>query len=127
MLTYHLIDTFLKTILLLRLRSFLLVYRFVVSVEGIVILGMSIFFVSVCFRIDGIFRLFRLGLGGSFGLLAKEAFTKKIEVVVLIDGLGVGRGIFIRTHLRFHRSFNRCAALIEIGRASCRERVCQYV
>src|SRR3546814_10788945 len=47
MLTYHLIDTFLKTILLLRLRSFLLVYRFVVSVEGIVILGMSIFFVSV--------------------------------------------------------------------------------
>src|SRR3546814_19586585 len=94
MLTYHLIDTFLKTILLLRLRSFLLVYRFVVSVEGIVILGMSIFFVRVCFRIDGIFSLFRLGLGGSFGLLANEAFTKKIEIV-------------------------------EIGRASCRERVCQ--
>src|SRR3546814_19432905 len=55
MLTYHLIDTFLKTILLLRLRSFLYVYRLVVSGEGIVIFGMSIFFVSVCFRIDGIF------------------------------------------------------------------------
>src|SRR3546814_20287391 len=105
MLTYHLIDTFLKTILLLRLRRFLLVYRFVVSVEGIVILGMSIVFVSVCFSIAGIFSLFRHGLGGSFSLLAKEALTKKIEIVVFIVGTVFGQGIFILTHLRFHCSF----------------------
>src|SRR3546814_100303 len=56
----------------------------------------------------------------SSDLLAKEAFTKKIEIVVLIDGLGVGRGIFIRTHLRFNRSFNRCAALIATSSLGCR-------
>src|SRR3546814_16672931 len=81
---------------------------------------MSIFFVSVCFRIDGIFSLFRLSLGGRFGLLAKEAFTKKIEIVVLIDGLGVGRGMFIRTNLRINRSFNRCATLIAPLSLGCR-------